>query len=218
MSRIGIDEAGRGPVIGPLCIAGVSLNGEVAEKLKTAGVKDSKLLSNRRIAFLEKMIMENCNGFEVKMLSPSDIDDRFKDGKNLNFLELDVMCGIANELEGDTVIIDSPSANTKKIREYVKNKVKGKDIIAENYADRDFIEVSAASILAKACREREVAKIRRELNYDFGSGYSSDPKTKEFLRFLKEKGLLRDAKYSKYLRKSWMTMKTLENGDLHDFF
>ncbi len=218
MNKVGIDEAGRGPVIGPLCIAGVSLNEDVAGKLKTAGVKDSKLLSNRRIAFFEGVIMENCDGFEVKMLSPADIDERFKDGKNLNSLELDVMCEIANKLNGDTVIIDSPSANTKKIREYVENKVRGKDVIAENYADRDFIEVSAASILAKACREREVAKIRKELNYDFGSGYSSDPKTKEFLRFLKENGLIKNAKYSKYLRKSWMTMKNLENGDLHDFF
>ena len=216
MKTIGIDEAGRGPVIGPLTIAGVSIDEETAALFKKAGVKDSKMLSRGRIFLLERLIKQNSQSL-VLIVEPNAIDERFHDGKNLNYLELDHMCEIANALAGDRVIVDSPSANTKKIREYLTKRIPNKEITAENYADRDYIEVSAASVLAKAERERHVDSIKKALGYDFGSGYSSDPKTKQFLLILKKNGRLNDDKYSRYLRKSWFTFKNMNTNTLNDY-
>ncbi len=217
MIKIGIDEAGRGPVIGPMAIGGVALDEETAIRFKKIGVKDSKLLSIRRIAILEKVIMSEAAGYTVKTISPQEIDDRFSDHKNLNYLELDIMSEIANELKGDIVIVDSPSANTKRVKLYLEKKINEKKIIAENYADRDYVEVSAASILAKARREREVEKIKGEWGYDFGSGYPSDPKTKEFLALLVKSGRINEKKYSNHIRKTWGTIKRFKDGSLDDF-
>ncbi|MCL5101196.1 MAG: ribonuclease HII [Candidatus Parvarchaeota archaeon] len=217
MNRIGIDEAGRGPIIGPLIVAGVSSDQETAAKFKVAGVKDSKLLSIKRIYLLERLIVSECSGYSVEKISPEAIDSRFADGTNLNFLELDRMAKIANALVGDTVIIDSPSANTKKIKAYMAKQIPNKNLIVENYADKNHIEVSAASIIAKALREREVEAIKKELDYDFGSGYPSDPLTIKFIKIIKENGLIREEKYSKHVRKTWATLKNLDNKNLNEF-
>ena len=216
MRTIGIDEAGRGPIIGPLTIAGVSIDETVADMFKKAGVKDSKMLSRRRIFLLERLVKKESDNL-VLVIEPKRIDERFHDGKNLNYLELDHMCEIANSLAGERVIVDSPSANTKKIRDYLIKRIPKKEIIAENYADRDYIEVSAASILAKAERERQVELIKKEIGYDFGSGYSSDPKTKAFLSLIKSNGKLNSDEYSKYLRKSWFTFKNMNLKTLKDY-
>ncbi len=217
MIRIGIDEAGRGPVIGPMTIGGVALDEETADKFRKIGVKDSKMLSIRRIVMLEKVIMSESAGYEIRLIQPKEIDSRFADGKNLNYLELDMMSDIANSLKGETVIVDSPSANTRKVRDYLEARIQGKEIIAENYADRDYVEVSAASIIAKARREREVAKIRKEWEYDFGSGYPSDPKTKEFLELLSKSGRINEKKYADQIRRTWRTLDHLNNRSLEDF-
>lgn len=218
MNRIGVDEAGRGPVIGPLIVAGASVNEDTALEFKKAGVKDSKLLSIRRIYALERVIVENCSGYQIKKIDPSSIDSRKKDGTNLNFMELDNMAEIANSLVGDTVIVDSPSANTKKIKSYLEQKIPGKKLIVENYADRNHIEVSAASILAKAVREREIEAIKKEWDYDFGSGYPSDPKTIAFLKVIKNNGKISEQKYRKYIRGSWATLRNIDDKKLQDFF
>jgi ribonuclease HII len=170
MITIGIDEAGRGPVIGPMIIAGVGINEDISNEFKSIGVKDSKLLSIKRIYLLEREIKKSTQNYKTIKISSEEIDNRFEKGKNLNYLELDSMAVIANDLSGEKVIIDSPSSNTKKIKEYLQNLIKRKIIIAENYADRNHVEVSAASILAKSEREREVDKIKKIFGYDFGSG------------------------------------------------
>ncbi|MCW1301517.1 MAG: ribonuclease HII [Candidatus Parvarchaeota archaeon] len=214
---IGIDEAGRGPVIGPMVVAGVSLDPDLNRRFKAAGVKDSKMLSIRRIYQLERIIKEFSLGFKVIVRTAAEIDDRFKAKKNLNYFELDDMSDIANSLQGKKVIVDSPSANVAKVKSYLERRVKDKEIIARNYADRDFVEVGAASILAKAQREREVEAIKKELSYDFGSGYASDPRTIEFLKIIKDNGRIYDEPYSKYIRKTWLTFKNLTRKSLNDF-
>ncbi len=215
---IGIDEAGRGPVIGPIVIAGVSLNEELNAKFKSAGVKDSKLLSIRRIYQLERIIKEFSLDFKVVVRTAKEIDDRFKSKKNLNYFELDDMAEIANSIKGEKVIVDSPSANTSKVKAYLEKRIKDKEVIARNYADRDFVEVGAASILAKAQREREVEAIKKELSYDFGSGYTSDPRTIAFLKIINDNGRINEEPYSNYIRKTWLTVRNLSKRNLNDFF
>lgn len=207
MITIGIDEAGRGPVIGPMIIAGIGIDEKTAEKFKLMGVKDSKMLSIKKIYLLEKEITKTSDNYCLVKLSSEDIDKRFDSGKNLNYLELDNMAYIANKLEGDTVIIDSPSQNTLKVKDYLQKKIRGKEIVAENYADRNHVEVSAASIIAKANREREVEHIKKELGYDFGSGYPSDPKTVNFIKIISDNGRISQYPYRKFIRESWGTIK-----------
>ena len=217
MITIGIDEAGRGPLIGPMTIAGIGLDEETAKNFKLLGVKDSKMLSIKRIYLLEREIIKTCNNFKIIKISAEQIDNRFEDGKNLNYLELDNMIEIANALNGHTVIVDSPSRNTKKIREYLIKKIKNKEVIAENYADKNHVEVSAASIIAKANREREVEKIKKELRYDFGSGYPSDPKTIQFIKIITDNGKITQEPYKKFIRKTWSTVKYTNFNTLNFF-
>ncbi len=217
MITIGIDEAGRGPVIGPMIIAGIGVDEKTAEKFKTIGVKDSKMLSIKRIYLLERIITSLSNNYKFIKLSSEEIDNRFENAKNLNYLELDNMAKIANELEGKTVIVDSPSKNTLKVKIYLQKKIKDKDIISENYADKNHIEVSAASVIAKANREREVEKIKKELGYDFGSGYPSDPKTIQFIKVISDNGRIDKPPYKDFIRKSWATIRYTRYKRLDSF-
>jgi ribonuclease HII len=108
------------------------------------------------------------------------------------------------------VIIDCPSVNTKEwkltVEKFLNNKEKIK-IKAEHKADFNYPVVSAASIIAKESREEEVAKLKKELQIDFGSGYPADPKTVEFI----EKNHA-DPLYSKIIRHSWSTVKKLKSN------
>ncbi len=217
MITIGIDEAGRGPVIGPMTIAGIGIDEDTAGRFKTIGVKDSKMLNIKRIYLLEREIKNSTNNYTVIKISPNEIDNRFENGKNLNYLELDNMADIANSLNGDKVIIDSPSRNTEKVKKYMQRIVRDKIILAENYADKNHIEVSAASILAKAEREKEVENIKKLLGYDFGSGYPSDPRTINFIKIIKENGKINDSPYKEFIRKSWSTLKSIEYRKLDSF-
>ena len=217
MITIGIDEAGRGPVIGPMTIAGIGFDEVIAEKFKKIGVKDSKLLSIKKIYLLERDIINTTKNSMIIKVSPKDIDERFSTAKNLNYLEIDKMILIAKKLEGEKVIVDSPSKNTEKIRKYLQDRIKDKVVIAENYADKNHIEVSAASILAKAEREREVSNIKKIFNYDFGSGYPSDPKTIAFLDIIRKNGKIEQEPYSTLIRKSWYTIKKSKDEDLKLF-
>ena len=86
MITIGIDEAGRGPLIGPMTIAGIGLDEETAKNFKLLGVKDSKMLSIKRIYLLEREIIKTCDNFKIIKISAEQIDNRFEDGKKLELL------------------------------------------------------------------------------------------------------------------------------------
>ncbi|MFW5852929.1 MAG: ribonuclease HII [Nanoarchaeota archaeon] len=200
--ELGIDEAGRGPVIGPMVIAGAVLDNEGIVKLKDLGVKDSKLLSIKRREFLIDTIKKIAIDYKILILPPSDIDDALNSPtSNLNKFELINMAIIANSLKSERIVIDSPSNNIESfkntIRIYMKDK--NREIIAEHKADDKYVSVAAASILAKVTRDREIEKLKLKHKIDFGSGYPADPKT---IAFLAEN-------YNKYdfFRKTWSSWK-----------
>ncbi|MEM4325679.1 MAG: ribonuclease HII [Candidatus Pacearchaeota archaeon] len=185
---LGIDEAGRGPVIGPMVLAGCLADSKTLEELKKIGVKDSKQLTQRRREFLEKRIKEIVRKFEIVVLDPELIDTRSKKWGNLNELEAVMAAEIINKLnEGSRkirVILDCPSPSPDKWRNLLKNYIKNRsnlEIVCEHKADINHVIVSAASILAKCQREREMEKIKKIYGEDVGSGYGSDPRTKKFL-------------------------------------
>jgi ribonuclease HII len=212
----GIDEAGRGPVIGPLVIAIAAIDTDKAAILKEIGVKDSKQLSpSRRCALFEelKTLLSN---YKFVVIPPSTIDCAVNMGNknnNLNWLEADKSIELIrlmmNETNIDELFIDCPSTNIKSYLQYLKKRLKIKlsCIVAEHKADKTYPIVSAASILAKVIRDREIQNLQEQCQVNFGSGYTSDDRTIAFLKdWLKE-----HKKFPEFVRLSWMTAKNLLN-------
>lgn len=205
---IGIDDAGRGPVIGPMVLTGVIAKKENQEKLRDLGARDSKLLtpiSRKRISEEIKKIYK----FHTETTSPKEIDE----SSNLNDLEAIKSAMIINKLsenitENIEVIIDCPSTNTSAWNSFVENLVINKKIKikSEHKADFNHPIVSAASIIAKEKREEEMSNLRKQYKINFGSGYPADPITAEFI-----KKNHNDPEFYDIIRQSWSTVKKLKN-------
>lgn len=209
MKIAGIDDAGRGPLIGPMVLAGILIDKNDVDKLKEIGVKDSKLLSPEQRESKYKKILEIVKDYKIIKVNPKEIDEAvFSKTTNLNWLEADHMSEIINYLKPDEVIVDCPSTNISKFSQYMNSKIKVKTSLkCEHKADAKFLAVGAASILAKVTRDEEIEKIQKKIPDNIGSGYPSDPITK---KFLKEHG----HEYPDIFRKSWETYsKFLGNND-----
>jgi len=213
----GIDEAGRGPLIGPLVIAAAAIVEGHEPELKALGVKDSKLLTETQREDILKELVRIIH-YELIIIQPLEIDDTLASpNTNLNWLEADHGAALLNKLQvklEDNIsrcIIDCPSTNIKAYTKYFQEKVDDKDIIlqVEHKADLNHLIVGAASIIAKVTREKEIDKIKKKLKIDFGSGYPSDPKTKAFVeKYHSEK------EYSHLFRKSWETYKKITRSKM----
>ena len=211
--NLGIDEAGRGPVIGPMVVAGCMLGEEVEKELKKLGVKDSKQLTQKRREFLEKIIKEKAESFEVLVFYPEEIDSRGEEQMNLNDLEAMACAKIINKLNKGhpkiKVIIDCPSVSISKWSDFLKTKIKDLstlEIHCEHKADQNHVSVSAASVLAKCVREKEIGKLKEKYGEEIGSGYCSDPSTCRFLERYADK-----YKDEGIFRKTWSTWQTASN-------
>ncbi len=205
---IGVDEAGRGPVIGPLVVAGVKFVSESQiEVLENLKVRDSKKCTPTRREKLAVEIKKTCD-FSIKTISATEIDEQRK-LKTLNVLEGELFAEVIKTFSpkpGWVVYVDSADASEETFKLYIESKLKSKPtIISKHKADELYLVVSAASILAKTERDAQVRAIAHELNMDIGSGYPSDPVTCNFLeKWIKDKGDL-----PPYTRRSWNTVKRL---------
>ncbi len=197
----GIDEAGRGPIIGPLVIAGVLIDEKDEQKLKAAGVKDSKLLDKATRERLFDEIKGIAKSFLIIEVPAGEVDDAVfgKGGLNLNSLEARKTALILNSLNPAVAYVDSPSNNLSAYRQLLASQLENPKmkVIAEHKADVNYPVVGAASILAKVRRDREIERIKKEIRIDFGSGYLSDPKTAAFLEMHHEG-------HGSIFRKSWL--------------
>lgn|SRR3989338_4962896 len=202
MLILGIDEAGRGPVIGPMVMVGLLIDSEDEKGLIALRVKDSKLLTPKRREALFDKIKALARKTEIIIITPEEIDNRELSGLNLNQLEAVHIARIINKLKPDRAIIDCPSNNISSFSDYLKKRLDNPDIeiLAEHKADANHPVVSAASIIAKVTRDREVEKIKKKIRMDIGSGYPADPVTQ---RFLKEQG----DKFPEFIRHTWATEK-----------
>jgi ribonuclease HII len=207
----GIDEAGRGCIIGPMVIALTIINPMEEYKLKEIGVRDSKLLSKNKRKRLYFKIKKICKIKKVKI--PAQKINELMQEKNLNEIEAYYCAKLLNSTNCKKVYIDSPDPEPtkfeKRIRKYLKNN--NIEIIAQNKADDIYPIVGAASIIAKYTRDKEIEIIKKEVG-DFNSGYTADPKTIEFL----EKNL-NEPKLQKYIRKKWITLQKLKQKSILDF-
>ena len=199
---LGIDEAGRGPVIGPMVMAGVVIKGGTQEKLSSIGVKDSKLLTPKKREELYPKVLEIVESYKIVVLEPEIIDNALENETlNLNWLEANTSADIINELNPDKSIIDCPSTNISAYKEYISRLIKNNEmeLSLEHNAER-FMPVAAASLLAKVTRDRIIEKLKKEIGKDFGSGYMSDEKTQKFLEEYHDK-------YANIFRKTWSSYK-----------
>ncbi len=206
---LGVDDAGRGPVIGPMILCGCIVDKKHDKELRNIGVKDSKLVTPSRREFLEKKIKELAQSYELIVCSPEEIDITNSEGLKLNEFEAEHFAQIINKLnKGDErlkVVVDCPSPTIKKWEDYLKkrvNNLSNLEVSAEHKADKNHIAVSCASILAKCERERQMDKIKEKFGSEVGSGYPSDPLT---IRFLEKNA----KKYQNegIFRRSWITYK-----------
>ncbi|MBU2052957.1 MAG: ribonuclease HII [Nanoarchaeota archaeon] len=209
MLILGIDDAGRGPVIGPMILAGCLLDKSTEDELKKLGVKDSKQLTPKRREFLAEVIREKVEAFEVVIIYPDEIDSENSNGTKLNELEAFACARIINKINKGfgkmKVIVDCPSVSLIKWSDFLRARIKNLsnlEVSCEHKADRNHIAVAAASILAKSEREKEMERIREKYGEEIGSGYTSDPLTQKFLEKYagkhKDKGIF---------RKTWITWK-----------
>lgn len=203
MREIGVDEAGKGPVIGSLFVAGV-LNFDGLEKI---GVKDSKQLSPSRREYLAELI-EDATEVHVVEMTASEIDES-RTRQSLNVTMVDLFSAVIEWFEPDRAFVDAADVNQERfaanIRLNYNRRVKKEiDIISEWKADVKYPIVGAASIVAKVHRDMSIRQLAREIDAEIGSGYPSDPKTIQFLSGLfKEKG----ANIPPYIRRSWKTVE-----------
>lgn len=201
MKILGIDEAGRGSVAGPLVMCGYLVDDSNVAKLKSIGVKDSKMLSAAKRESLIPHLKKIAHDYALLSVSAEQIDE-LRTVSNLNKMEIMRMQQLINTLAPDKAILDALEANEKKFLKKVESGIKvDTEIIAENFADRNYTEVGAASILAKVQRDGEIAKLHK-IYGNFGSGYSSDPRTISYLKeWIKKKQL------PSFVRKSWLTIQ-----------
>ncbi|NPA86311.1 MAG: ribonuclease HII [bacterium] len=192
---VGIDEAGRGPVLGPMVVAAVQVEEKQLPMIED--VKESKQLppAVRWRVLAEKW--QYVNRAALAIIYPSSID-AYTRKKQLNHLEYKVFCLLAN-MFADKVIADFP-----------ENLGQQGHILFEQGADAKYPVVALASILAKVVRDYLIHLYHYAYG-DFGSGYPTDPKTRQFLDQLLDLDL-------PIIRKSWKTVKRLKKSKrLEDF-
>ena len=217
---IGIDEAGKGPVLGSMFIGFSIINlaklddlNDYQELLKNIGVDDSKKISAKKRNAIYQSLKNNMD-MKYVQLTPANIDKNNAEGGNLLELEVLGMIEILNAEEPDLVIVDAPTAKPDKFGEDLLKRLKFDcRIISENKADSKYTVVGAASIIAKELREQEVEQIKINVAkllegksdvIEPGSGYPTDPNTKVFLKEHYE-----NKEFDFIFRKSWQTYKNL---------
>jgi len=198
----GIDDAGRGSILGPLVIAGLSLDKKNLRKLSAMGVKDSKKLSPKLREHLYKKIIEIADNYYIAKIPPKSIDASVKK-HCLNRLEAKYMAKVVSKLNPDTSYVDSCDVNPSRFGKEISLLSNNNKIKSYHHADSRFVIVSAASILAKVTRDKAIAKLRK--NHNLGSGYPSDSVTVKFVtKYYKTNHVM-----PSFVRKSWKPVQKI---------
>jgi ribonuclease HII len=207
----GVDEAGRGCVIGPLVVAGVLVDSENLQLLIELGVKDSKQLTPKKRQALYPEIIKLCRRHHIIKVPPYLIDRAVRHTTTLhklNRLEARTMAKVIEELQPDKAFVDAADVLAERFGLHIQECLaKQTVVISEHKADRNYIVVSAASVIAKVERDAEIIRLQERYG-NFGSGYLTDDKTLDFLRHLLDLG---DGDYPSCVRKSWEPARRLKD-------
>ena len=198
----GVDEAGRGSMIGPLVVAGVSIEKSKIDELTNLGVKDSKKLTPSARTYLYKKIIKLVDDYAISKVNPKEIDASVLKHQ-LNHLEALHMARVIKKLGPSISYVDSCDVNPARFGKEITKISKTGKIKSYHHADSKFVVVSAASIVAKVTRDRAIEKINKI--YSIGSGYPSDDKTVQFMR----NWFLTHRQMPVFVRKSWAPVKVL---------
>lgn len=211
MQVCGVDEAGRGPVIGPLVVASFSISEDKLKQIESLGVKDSKKLTAKRRKELFSEILGLQGKYYFKVLSPNFLNKEMKN-YTLNEIELlafkEAIVGLKAPI--NRAICDSCDVNANRFSDNLKEALGDEfascEIIASHKAEDKYPIVAAASILAKVKRDELIKKIEEDEDVSFGSGYPSDPKT---IKFLEDYYKLNNS-FPDFVRTEWKTLTNIK--------
>ncbi|MBN2734013.1 MAG: ribonuclease HII [Methanomicrobiaceae archaeon] len=197
----GIDEAGKGSVLGPMVIGGVM--GSSLSEFEDMGFSDSKILTPKRRELMYEEIV-SCFKTTSVVIEAHKIDES-RLSYSMNLIVARAHASAIDNLSPKKAYLDACDVNEIRyginVRENLKNPV---EIISEHKADSKYAIVGAASIIAKVTRDRLIVKISEEYG-DIGSGYPSDPKTIKFL----ENYIAENGDCPCISRKSWKTVSNI---------
>ena len=202
---LGLDEAGRGSLVGPLVVGGFVTTPETAARLPGLGVRDSKLLSpeRREAVYAALRPLGRCLSIA---LSPRIVDRSVRAGW-LNALEARAFAGLVARSGASRAFVDACDPVAPRFGRTVARLAGGRvPVHAQHRADREIPVVAAASIVAKVRRDRAIARLARSLGDGLGSGYPSDARTRAFVR----ERLEGSPTPPPWVRASWRTMETLK--------
>ncbi|MCH1442491.1 MAG: ribonuclease HII [Candidatus Poseidoniaceae archaeon] len=215
MRLVGVDEAGRGPVLGPLVVGLLSIPKEDEYLLEEQHIEDSKHLSHAKrklhYEWINQQVVERGWYVDTIICQPNRIDNAVY-AKGLNILEVDLFSSILNRHHRSfnqklEILLDACDVNEKRFSNRISNRLSDwpwaeTTMVAEHKADTNHRIVGGASILAKVVRDMEIERIALEVGKPVGSGYPSDPNTVKALPdLIKKNGIHKD------IRWSWATVE-----------
>lgn len=202
----GVDEAGRGCIIGPLVIAMTGVEEKRVPRLVEEGVKDSKKLTPRKRVLVASSIRRIARVVEVRRISASRIDRLRGRGVNLNEIEAMLIGSIMGKQRYGTIYVDSVDRDCERFRAKILKHASGFKgrLIVRNYLDESNPMVGAASIIAKVERDKAVKNLLRKAGLPECSGYLGDSDTVKLVE-----QLLRSGSGKNLLRNSWSTVGRL---------
>jgi ribonuclease HII len=210
----GVDEAGRGPVIGPMVFAAVVIDEKDSDRLARMGVTDSKLLDAKTRETLFGEIKKTAVEERILSLSPVEITEWMKTA-SLNDVEAIKTAEILESLKScpDVCYIDCPDTITGRYSQNILNLCnKPMKIVSEHKADFRYTVVGAASILAKVTRDFEIAELAK-LHGNIGSGYPSDEVTQKWM----DEHWKKNNSFPDFVRKKWATVQRKAQLKLTDW-
>jgi ribonuclease HII len=206
----GVDEAGRGSIVGPLVVAGIGIRESKIALLYKMGIKDSKALNLKARARLFGEIMKVVDSVCIHKIDPAEVDGSVS-LRGLNRLEAKVMASVINTIGADEVYVDCCDVNPQRYREYMECHLTCKPKLhSMHHADAINMVVSAASIIAKITRDEEIQHIRSKYG-SIGSGYPSDERTMRFIR----DWVAKNGSAPEFTRKSWKPLRLILDQMTH---
>jgi ribonuclease HII len=185
-----------------MVVAGVAVESDVP--LRQLNVRDSKKLSPERREALAPAI-EKLAKYELIVI-PAERIDEMRAEMSLNDFEAKLFAQVIQRLRPETAYVDAADVDEIEFKRCVRREIPfDVEIVSQHNADELFPVVSAASVLAKVCRDREMRAIEQEIGQAVGSGYASDADTIAFLE-----GWIRDhGSLPPHTRASWDTARRL---------
>jgi len=200
----GVDEAGRGSIVGPLVVAGIGIRKSKIALLRKMGVKDSKVLNPKARARLFDDIMKVVDSVCIHKIDPVEVDGSVL-FKGLNKLEAKTMATVINTIGVDEVYVDCCDVNTQRYSGYMECHLTcNPRLYSLHHADVINMVVSAASIIAKVTRDQEIQNICKRYG-SIGSGYPSDERT---MRFIQD-WVAKNGSAPEFTRKSWKPLRVM---------